>query len=132
MADLAAQRVAPGRAVAGRAPVVDPDDGEPCVDPGRDLGEKSSASCRLGPPCSRKTAGKGAEPVSGLETSAWMRPPGPLTSRSSTGTLVGAAGPTAFITTWPVLERITGGLEALDQAYSTWPPGLGRASSMTP
>ncbi|MFD2356585.1 hypothetical protein ACFSTC_56000 [Nonomuraea ferruginea] len=35
-------------------------------------------------------------------------------------------------TTWPLVERMTGGREALDQEYSTWPPGRGRASSMTP
>ena len=57
--DPLGQRVPPGRAVAGRAAVVDLDDGETGVQPGRPAGvERVLVAAWPGPPCTANTVGQ--------------------------------------------------------------------------
>ncbi len=61
-----------------------------------------------------------------------MRPPGPSTHTSSTGTEPGDFRPGGSRTTSPVVERTAEGSAADDQRYSTLPSGLAVAPETVP
>lgn len=92
---------------------------------------KASLSCQVGPPWISKTVGKGPSPA-GFCTRAWIRPPGPSTQASWTGTDGGAFAPGGSRTTAPLVDRTTGGRSAEDHRYSTVPSGRAVAPDTVP